>query len=172
MQEAELNLTTIDIPELVLRNICSYCPEDEEGMVMVYLAKERGLVVITRQSTLYLARSLDLGYDALLASADKAGDLGLDSFNAEFDRLTLEIQRSLDYYDRYFNQSSVAGIVLAPTEQPIPGLLEYLNSNLGLSASTLDLNQIVSTPQPIDLSHQANCLLAIGAALRQEKKTL
>jgi MSHA biogenesis protein MshI len=171
LQAAEANLTTIDIPELVLRNIAARLPEDEGGLAMIYLTRERGVVIVTRQSTLYFARTLDMGYDYLRQGLDSGGGLSLEG-NAGFDRLVLEVQRSLDYYDRYFAQPPVAGLVLAPTEQPIPGLDDYLGQSLGLPVRQLDLGEIVACDTPLDSHQQAHCLAAVGAALRQEPKTL
>lgn len=170
-QQAEVNLNTIDVPELVLRNITERFPEDEAGVAFVYLTAERGLVLVTRQKTLYFARTLDIGYDYLRQGMDDGSGLSLDS-NATFDRLVLEVQRSLDYYDRYFSQPSVAGLVLAPTEFPIPGLDEYLNQSLGLKVRTLDLAEIVDMDETLTVQQQAHCLSAVGAALRQERTTL
>ncbi len=161
LQDAEANLTTIDIPELVLRNITARLPEDETGVAFIYLTRERGLLIITRQSTLYFARTLGMGYAALAA-----GD------HAQYDQLVLEVQRSLDYYDRYFVQPPVAGLVLAPCEAPLDGLEDYLHESLGLAVRSLDLQEIVACDHGMDSATQARCLPAIGAALRQESAVL
>ncbi|HEC19504.1 MAG TPA: hypothetical protein ENI97_09180 [Gammaproteobacteria bacterium] len=171
LQEAEINLTTIDIPELVLRNIAARLPENEAGVAMIYLTRERGLIVVARQSTLYFARTLDMGYGYLNQGVNEGDELSLEN-NAAFDRLVLEVQRSLDYYDRYFSQPPVAGLVLAPTEVPIPGLAEYLNNALGLPARNLDLAEIVDCEHSLSSVQQAHCLPAIGAALREEQTVL
>jgi len=110
LQDADVNLTTIDIPELALRNITARLPENEAGVAMIYLTRERGLVVVARQSSLYFARALDMGYEYLNQGVSEGDELSLEN-NAAFDRLVLEIQRSLDYYDRYFSQPPVAGLV-------------------------------------------------------------
>ena len=69
-------------------------------------------------------------------------------------------------------QPTIAGIVLAPLAQPVPGLMEYLSGNLGVAARQLDLNEIVQSQPPLDAAQQALCLMAIGAAMRTEKKIL
>jgi len=136
------------------------------------LAKDQGVFAITRDATLYLARSLEFGYEQLIRSTEQAGEFSDNDFNPEFDRVVLEVQRSLDYYDRYFSQPNVAKIVLSPTEEPIPGLVEYLSRNTGVTTEILDVNDIVDSAEPLGVQQQARCLLAIGAALRQEKKSL
>jgi len=161
LQDAEANLTTIDIPELVLRNITARLPEDETGVAFIYLTRERGLLIITRQSTLYFARTLGMGYAALS-----------DGDHAQYDQLVLEVQRSLDYYDRYFVQPPVAGLVLAPCEVPLDGLEDYLHESLGLAVRSLDLREIIACDHDMGTATQARCLPAIGAALRQEPASL
>jgi len=175
LQNADINLTTIDIPELVLRNIISYLPENEVGVAMIYLTREQGLIVVARQSTLYFARTLDLGYEYLnqsISDDDGRNPEGNIANNTGVDQLVLEIQRSLDYYDRYFSQPPVSGLVIAPTEVPTPGLSNYLNDALGLSVRHLDISEIVDCNTPLSESQQAHCLPAIGAVLRQEKTSL
>lgn len=172
LQDAEVNLETIDIPELVLRNIISRLSENEAGVAMIYLTRERGLVVVARQSTLYFARTLDMGFE-YLSQGMVGGESGLSlEGNAAFDRLVLEVQRSLDYYDRYFSQPPVAGLVLAPTEVPIPGLADYLNQSLGIATRHLDLSEIVDCDTALSEAQQAHCFAAVGAALRQEQTSL
>ncbi len=156
---------------MVLRNIMSRLPENEAGVAMVYLTRERGLIVVARQSALYFARTLDIGYQYLNQGMSDDSGLSLDN-NAAFDKLVLEVQRSLDYYDRYFSQPPVAGLVLAPTEEPVPGLDEYINQALGLSVRHLDIAEIVDCESPLSAAQQAHCLPAIGAVLRQEPVAL
>jgi MSHA biogenesis protein MshI len=175
LQDAEANLTTIDIPEMVLRNIMAHLPENDAGVAMVYLTRERGLIVVARNDALYFARTLDLGYDSLIESVNAAaiaGSEGLETNNIAFDKLVLEVQRSLDYYDRYFSQPPVAGLVLAPTAESVLGLSEYLNEALGLPVRHLDIHEVVECETALTVPQQAQCLPAIGAALRQERTTL
>ncbi len=144
-----------------MRNITARLPEDEAGVAFVYLTRERGLLIITRQSTLYFARTLDMGHTSFLE-----GDA------VQYDRLVLEVQRSLDYYDRYFVQPPVAGLVLAPCQVPLPGLENHLHESLGLPVRRLDLGEIVVCDNAMDAATQARCLPAIGAALRRESASL
>lgn len=172
LQDVEVNLTTIDIPELVLRNITARLPEDETGVALVYLTKNTGLLVLTRANTLYLARSLDIGYETLQEGAAGDNTEEPESFNPVYDRLVLELQRSLDYYDRYFVQPPISGIVFAPARTDLSGLSGYVTSNLGIASRILDLNELMKSDIQIKPEDQADCLLAIAAAMRTEKKTL
>lgn len=174
MQEVDINLTTIDVPELVLRNITAQLPEDAQGVAMVYLEQDRGLLVLTRNKTLYLARVLDMGYQDLQQAKMQSTNYQDETveLNPVYDRLVLELQRSMDYYDRYFVQAPISSVVFAPTPVEIPGLTQYVSSSLGVAARNLDLNEIINSDKPIEYQQQADCLLAIAAAMRVEKKTL
>jgi len=164
--DAGLNLEIIDIPEMALRNIAALLPEDVSGVALIYIGSDDGLITITHQGTLYFSRSIQVGYNAL-------PDTAIHTDSAEviegwLDSIIIEIQRSLDYYDSQFSQPPVAGLVMTPADHDIPGVTEYLNAQMGIPARVLDVNELIDVTEKIDSEMQSNCLLAIGAALRQE----
>ena len=186
LEDAHINLGVIDIAELAQRNIAALLPEDPSGVAMLHFSRGTGLLTLTRQGSLFLARSLDFGTDLLAAALpmDNAmaeeGEFTLPEQHDDmspmlarlFDNTVLEVQRSLDYYESHFGLPPVSGVVIAPTETPIPGLLSHLANNLGLPVRMLDLNTILETEQPLSDELQAQCLPAIGAALRVEERAL
>ena len=161
---AGLKLEVIDIPELALRNIAALLPEDVAGVAMLCLSENSGLITITRQTTLYLSRRIDAGYGIL-------GD-DLETAAPRLDRIVVEIQRSLDYYESHFSQPPVTNVVIAPIAQHIPGLDEYLSRQLGIAVRMLDINSLIDAETPLAREVQSKCMLAIGAALREESKEL
>jgi len=165
-----LNLSVIDIPELALRNIAALLPEDVGGVAMIYIGRDNGLITINRQSTLYLSRRIDNGINtlpdtAMLADDDEIIHRWLDSF-------VIEIQRSLDYYESHFSQPPVSSLIVTPLGKAIPGITEYLTGQLGVPVRMLDINELIDAYETVTPEMQSECLLAIGAALRQEGKTL
>jgi MSHA biogenesis protein MshI len=160
---AGINLEVIDIPEMAQRNLAMLLPEDARGVAMLSFTAGNGLLTVTKQGELYLSRNLDLGLDTMLSGSEPA---------AYFDRIVLEVQRSLDYYDSHFRQPPVAGLVLAPTSRPVPGIEEHLRANLNIGVSTMDLTQLMDLRSDFDLVARARCLITIGAALRHEQATL
>lgn len=165
---AGLALEVIDIPEFALRNLAELLPEDANGVALVALGAERGLMTVTRRGALYLSRRIDYGTTRLF------GD-GLDVSAANegvLDTLIIEIQRSLDYYERHFSQAPVQSIVFAPCGLPLDGVCRYLHSQLGMTVRTLDLNELLTSAAPLDTATQARCLFAIGGALRREEVAL
>ena len=177
LQGAGLNVQTIDITELALRNIAQLLPEDEGGTALLQLSAGEGMITLTRQATLYLARNLDIGALQL-----GNGDAGFSSDNLAlapqsnreraFETIMLEVQRSFDYYESNFGQTPIKNLIIGPLAEPQDELAEYAASHLGVKARALDLNTIVKCNTPLDSALQANCFSAIGAALRLEEKTL
>lgn len=175
IESADLKLEAIDIPELVLRNVAALTPEDASGLVMLQLDRDGGLITLTRQQHLFLARRIDAGSTALLEAAAASDGPATDEYGPVsdlVDAIVLEIQRSIDYYDRHFAQPPLAAVLVAPPGPGLGWLEEQLNRRLGLPVRRLDLNSLLDIPQPLDEATQARCLLAIGAALRIEDSAL
>jgi MSHA biogenesis protein MshI len=160
LQSAGAALEVMDIPELALRNIAAQLEQDASGQATLFFEAERGLITLTRDATLYLARSMDIGYQQLLASPDLV------------DRLALELQRSMDYYDRHFQQAPITSITLCPLPETLPQLAEQLGQQVGIPARELELQDIVEVREPLDAEQFAKSVLAIGAALRTEPAEL
>ncbi len=160
-----LDLDVIDIPEMALRNIAGLLDGDVRGVVSLYLAPSGGLITVTRQGTLYLARRIDVGEDRLAAADSEERPRLLDN-------ISLEIQRSMDYYDSHFDQPPVGSVALMPTAVEMPFLKEHLTEALDVPIQEVDLSQLMDVDGELELTQQARGLLAIGAALRQEEVVL
>lgn len=160
---AGINLDIIDIPELAQRNLAALLPEDATGVVMLSFTATSGLLTITKQGELYLSRSMDIGLDVLTMTPDLSG---------YFDRIVLEVQRSLDYYDSHFRQTPVNHVVLAPLPREIPGLMDYLKANLSATVSAMDLTSVMTFGHDVAPDMQSTCLATLGAALRVEERAL
>jgi MSHA biogenesis protein MshI len=170
LNNAGLNLETIDIPELALRNISAMLPEDVGGVALIYVGQHQGLITITKQSSLYLSRTINAGTMALPESVLSVVDD--ETCQRWLDSIIIEIQRSMDYYESHFSQPQVSALVMTPIGKEIPGLTEYLTDQLQIPARMLDVNELIDVNEPIPASVQSRCLLAIGTALRQEAVAL
>ena len=160
LQTAGVNLEVVDIPELALRNLAARLEQDANGQALLYFGAEQGLITLTRNATLYLARSMDIGYRQLQNTPELV------------DRLALELQRSMDYYDRHFQQAPITHITLCPLPVAIPDLAERLAQQTGIGVHELRLEDLVEAATPVDSERYAHCLLAIGAALRSDPAQL
>lgn len=170
LTRAGVKLEVVDIPELALRNVAALLPEDSGGVALLHIGAKRGLIVITRQQKLYMSRRIETGLSHLPETAIHAADR--DTIEDWSDRIILEIQRSLDYYERHFSAPPVTAVVVCPTGRDIPRMAEYMGEQLGVPVRSLDVNIVIDSETPLDASTQADCLLAIGTALRLESKTL
>lgn len=182
LEKAHVNLGVIDIAELAQRNIAALLPEDQNGVALLHLTARGGLLTLTRQGSLFLARPIEFGTEQLAATlpAAQENEFTLDeesdgppaALRRLMDAIVLEIQRSLDYYESHFGLPPISSLVVAPLAQPVPGLAGYLGGNLGLPVRTLDLNTVLDCEQTLSDELQARCLPAIGAALRVEERAL
>lgn len=170
LEKTSLRLDTVDIPELAIRNITSLLDDDVRGVAFLYLSEDSGVITLTRQGSLYLSRNIDVGLKKMIP-ATGSDDLHPQT-EQSLNKIVLEVQRSLDYYESHFSQPPISSLIVVPMEQEVAGMLPYLSANLGIAASMLDFNSILECDESITKSSQIKCLLSIGAALRYEQKVL
>lgn len=162
----------IDVPELCLRNLAALLPMASAGVALLHLGETSANIVLVRGKTFYLARQLDLsaGSDPSAGGTRSPADGPRGRLNAA--GVVLELQRSLDYYERHFDQPPITRIAVSPAGARADELARELGRETGFEVATLDLNTLVSCRTPLDASAQASCLLAVGAALREEHRSL
>jgi len=163
--EARIPLTVIDIRETAQRNIAALYETEERGIALAYFAEDWGLLTINYRKELYLARRLDLGLQQL--GAESAGQDG-----GAFERVAVELQRTLDHFERQFRTIPVARVLIAPTPKEI-GLGEFLRTRLGIDSGQVDLKEVLSFDgEGPDAATQWRLFHHFGAALRHEAKAL
>lgn len=86
------------------------------------------------------------------------------------DRLVLEIQRSLDYFESQMSQGQVSQIVLAQRQKDSAAMVAALDESLSAKVSVLDLAQSIGSDIELTPELQQIAMAAIGATLRGEKK--
>ena len=170
----DIQLEAIDIPELTQRNIAELLPENEMGVAVLALGADSGLLTLTHQSSLYLSRQLDFGYRELdRPQTDDDSDMSMVGLSPDLqramDQIVLEVQRSLDYYESHFGLAPINSLIIAPLAIEVPGLINYMASQLGVQVRMLDMSAVLDTREPIERSQQAACWAAIGAALRHDE---
>lgn len=165
-EKARIDLSVIDIPETAQRNIAALYETEGRGLALLAFNDEGGLLTISSDGELFLARRIEISVGQL-SDAD-------ETLRQQYqDRVELEVQRSLDYFDRQFHHISISRMLVSAPEEL--GLVALLGKNLGLPVEALDLTQgmdIVGVPELADSEYASFALHAIGAALRLEKKTL
>lgn len=161
--QAGAGLDVIDIPELAQRNIATLLEEEGRCLAMLSFNEQGGLLTYTSAGELYHARTLEIS-GKQLALTDK------EALEHVYERLLLELQRSLDNFERQFSYLALNKLVLAPM-QGQAALEEYLRENLYVQVQSLDLSEVMNLAAVEELENpafQARCFLALGAALRPE----
>jgi len=165
-EKARVELNVIDIPEMAQRNIAALFETEARGLVLLSFSDEGGLLTITCDGELFLARRIDITLGQLQ-------DADVNLRKQYLDRVELEVQRSLDYFDRQFHHIPVSRMLISAPDSLT--LDRVLADSLGLPVEKLDLAQgmdIVGVPELSDSEYACYALPALGAALRQEKKAL
>lgn len=156
--KAGLQLDSIDIPELALRNLALLYADDDSALAMVNLRHSGSMLNLSKNGAIYLSRHLNTRIgDDILAS---------DQWSNIRDRLVLEIQRSLDFYESQMGQQHINRVLIAPRKNDADGLEEQLNAAMGVTVEMMNLADKLTSSVELPLSLQQGCLLAIGAALR------
>lgn len=152
-----LELKNIDIPELVLRNLAEACCDTKRGVAIVRLQQGGGSLQIIREGNLYLSRQFSLAYNAGL----------LDDLPGE--ALVLELQRSLDYFERQMRQVPPSHIYLCGENVTADKLTPEIRNALAVTINLLDLKSGIQIADAIPEHILSLSLYAIGAALRQDQ---
>jgi MSHA biogenesis protein MshI len=161
-----IGLAVIDIPEMAQRNISAMVEPAGRGVAMLSFGEDGGLLTVTFGGELYLSRRIDVTLAQLL-------DPDHERKHASFDKITLEVQRSLDHFERQFHFITLSSLVLAPTGAS--GLEEYLAGHLYTPVSTMNLADVLdleAAPQLADAAAQQRFFVALGASLRHEETVL
>lgn len=158
-QDAKLPLEAIDIPEMAQRNLASLFEEENRGLALVAFDAKGGRLTITYEGELYMTRHLDA----------TSTELANPNAVTQHERVLLDIQRSLDNFDRNFSAIPVNRLLVGP----LPGgetFIEYLRCTLPLPVATVDLSDVLdftATPRLAEAAAQADAWLVLGAALRE-----
>jgi MSHA biogenesis protein MshI len=168
-QDAKVPLAAIDIPELAQRNLAALFEEPNRGLALVAFNDKGGLLTVSYQGELYMTRHIDVSGPELTANMSNLGNnSGGANVGALQERVLLDIQRSLDSFDRNFSAIPLTRLGVGP----LPGgaaFIEYLGGNLSLPVASADLAEVMdftATPRLKDTAAQAEAWLALGAALR------
>lgn len=149
-----INLKTIDIPELALRNLACLTPESENGVCLIWMKENSGIFIICKNGYLILTRRIDFGYKEIFSD----NTIGANNFIEE-------LQRSLTFVESHFFNTQVDRLYLCPP----PNFNEVRFGELNLALEK-DLD-IYLLEQYIDckldsFSLSSDAYLAIGAGIR------
>lgn len=165
-EQAKIELDVIDIPEMAQRNIAALFEQDDRALVLLAFDDNGGLLTFTAGGELCLARRIEISMGQLLDANENLREQYRD-------RVELELQRSLDYFDRQFNHMAVSRVLVSAPDDA--GLVEFLASVGDVKVEKLDLSQVMdisAVPALSDSEFVAHALPTLGAALRHESRVL
>jgi len=165
-EQAKIVLAVIDIPEMAQRNIAALFEQDDRALAMLAFDDDSGLMTFTSKGELLMARRIDI-------TAGQLQDANEQLRQQYRERVELELQRSLDYFGRQYNHLPVSRVLVCAPDDA--GLASFLASVVEVKVEKLDLSQVMDiskVPELADSEFVAHALPTLGAALRQEGRTL
>jgi len=162
-EAARVPLLAVDVPELAQRNVAALLEDENRGLVFLRLDESGMMLTLTFQGDLIAVRRGEMNTQQLNGTdADQRARV--------MERLMLELQRSLDSFDRQYSHIPVSKVVLACCPS-VDNLVNELVERLYVPVCEMDLTSVLdfpSIPELKKLQVQARNLLAIGAALRTD----
>lgn len=155
LEDAGVALEGVDIPELCLRNVAASLEQDRQGVALLYLAGDHGILVLARAGLMYLTRRIEIGTTSLR---------GVDNLPSELvATLSLEVRRSLDYFESHYAQTPVPRLHTVGVSAPDRTALA---EELSIVVEDLSLTDVLDIECEPAADAVRRCLPAIGAALR------
>lgn len=157
---AKLPLDAIDVPEFAQRNVAALYETPGRALALLSFSGTSDLLTITGNGALFLSRGLDID-ESQLGDPARRGAL--------FERIGLEVQRSLDSFDRQFGGIPVSRLLIAPIDGA-QALRDALAESVYVPVEVLDLGSVFDlahVPPLLEPKVQAAALHVLGAALRQ-----
>ncbi len=155
---ADLPLEVIDIRESAQHNLALRIAPADYAIAILHFDGENGLLTFSFGPNLVLSRRIE-----------GRGATG----EALFDRVAMEAQRSVDYFERQYSWFPLAKLYLAPQAES-KGMLRRLSEYLPVSVDVYDLNQVFdfSAPDVAAIQWQAvevqnSMFHLLGASLRR-----
>lgn len=164
-EAAKVPLSVIDIPETAQRNIAALHEVEGRGLGLLHLERDAGLLTINYAGELYLARRVDIGFEALRAATGEARE-------ALHNRLVVELQRTFDHFERQFRFIAVSGLLVGPMPEDV-GLVPVLAENFAMQVRAIDLAERIAFESGVpDAALQWSLFHLVGASLRHDPKVL
>lgn len=157
-QDAKATLTGIGVAEIAQRNIAALFETPDRALALLSFGSDGGLLTLTCNGKLYATRRLDI------SAADLAGS------NDHYERAVLDVQRSLDNFDRNFSHLSLQRLLVLP----VPGaddFVSHLRDNLYQPVESLAVRDgldLDAAPMLANATALNDALPAIGLALTRD----
>ena len=160
---AKVPLAAVDIPELAQRNIAALFEDENRGLAFLRLDDNGMMLTLTFHGELIAVRRGEMNTQQLNSTDPEQRARVIE-------RLVLEVQRSLDNFDRQYSHIPISKVVLA-CHPAVENLVNELVESIYVPVREMDLSSVMDFPSIPELRNplaQAKSLLALGAALRTD----
>jgi MSHA biogenesis protein MshI len=158
LEESRFRLHAIDIPETALRNLSGRCEPEGRAQALLSFGGGSGQLVVTHQGELLTSRQIDIPAEALTADDDARRE-------AAIDRCSLEVQRTLDSFERVHSHVSLARLLTVPGPG-MAALVEHLRQFVAVPVVPFDLAATLDGAESLSGAGAAPWLMALGTAMR------
>lgn len=156
---AGVEINAIDVAELALRNMTFADTEENRAGAFLYLSKKVNLIEVCENGTLCLSRHINL--DLKRIDIDSS-----ESRTEIMDILSLEVQRSLDYYESQYANGAAAKLNVVSESLALGDEFRSFSEYLSVPINTLGALENISGIGNYDQELVASCLPTIGGAIR------
>jgi len=153
--DANIQLKTIEARIMAQRNIANLLAKPDEGEAILSFSSAGALITFSYQGNICNARYIDIP---------------LEQSDAYYEKISLEIQRSLDGFEARFKNIFIKALLVAPFDLQDEFCL-HLSESVYTEVKPFNLNDLFDYGEGIklnDLSSQASFMPVLGAALRNE----
>lgn len=151
----------MDLPETALRNLAALLEEPGRGVALLLVGDTHSTLVITASGELLQARHIDVSGPQIAEPDDTLRQQA-------FDRAGLELQRTLDSFERLFSRVTLARLVVAMDTSD--AFTDYVRELLYVPVVRLCIEDCIDfAPDSLSDGLTAGTVspIAIGAALRR-----
>jgi MSHA biogenesis protein MshI len=148
-----LVLDALDVHELVPSNLQAVQQSSEKSMALLTLNSGNGLLSVYHDTDLYVSRDFMIGIDQLETASSEDESV--------FDALLLELQRSMDYFESFYDIGAVTDLRIFPQLKITEKMAMYLQN---LTNFDIDFIAFAGDDNSAGLDRQ--CFHAYCAALR------
>ncbi|MEM9620726.1 MAG: hypothetical protein AAF993_03700 [Pseudomonadota bacterium] len=121
--DQDLRVNCIDVSELALRNLVWRCfPGADQSVALLRLTANSGLISVSRGEELYLSRRI----------SGVPTDFAEDNWTEFRERMLLQVQRSIDYYESAMGQPHCNVLMVACTHGWSNRVCDYLTEMLAI----------------------------------------
>ena len=157
VEAAGLRIKKVDVSELALINTFELIKKNTGTHGFLYIDHNILQLMVYNAGEFTLSRKLKLPAETLLTN--------LQSTQVHND-LTLEIQRSLDYFERQYRQVPPTTLYVTPNLSALHQA--YKKNKTGIDVLSIDLKSWIESKQAMSDMQLSHCLMAISAALPRE----